>query len=239
MKSLAISAIALAFVSVLLPSAYSQETSSPPATTGATVRAGGLNFVLPSPGPDLVEAGSDYRVVLEPLSPMSNRLIAAYLTPDDLHTLSEAHNLPPLRHYAVVEIPRRAEFANVTPEIFQEIVGSMGKELAGDLTGTMQEQQQEVNRRLKDLGSGSSVTLQKPLPLGTLFSKTDECGFGMIMPVTTNAGTLKVAAGITVIRVHDRVLFAYLYTPYKDESSVASLKSVDEHWADAILRANQ
>lgn len=136
--------------------------------TNPTFRAGGLPFYLPAPNKSLTEAGPDYRVVLEPLAPESNRLIAAFVAADVLPVLRTG-NLPSLRDYALVEIPRRAEFVDVDADSFKQLAGSLGKQFGADLTGNLNELQQELDLRLKALGGSSSVTLDKPLPLGLFF----------------------------------------------------------------------
>ena len=76
-----------------------------------TYRAGLKNSSpIPAPTSDLVEAGPDYRVLAEPLVPTNNRLVAAFLQPADLDTLRSG-TAAELGRYALVEIPRRAEFA--------------------------------------------------------------------------------------------------------------------------------
>jgi hypothetical protein len=48
-----------------------------------------------------------------------------------------------------------------------------------------------------------------------------------------------MVAGVTVLRVQNRLLYAYIYSAYKDEDSVQWVRKTSEQWADAILNANQ
>lgn len=210
---------------------------TPNGSSSDVFRAGGLSFALPSPDKELVEAGPDYRAVLEPLAPANNRLVAAFVLPAVLPALRTG-TFPPLREYALIEVPRRAEFADVTPEIFQQIVDVVSKQFAGNLAGIVQEQQAAVNQELKALGNTNSVTLQNPIPLGSFFSKGNASGFGMIMPVADKGSTVKMLMAMSVIRAHKRVIFAYLYTEYGGDSSVTWLRTVAEQWTDAIIKAN-
>ena len=216
---------------------YSQAANVLTPASPAIVRAGGLSFTLPPPSNDLVEAGPDYRVVLEPLAPVNNRLIAAFVMPEVMSVLRTG-GFPPLHEYALVEVPRRAEFADVTPEVFAQITGAMKTQLAGEINGTLQEQQDEVNRRLKNLGSTNSVSLQNPVQLGEFFSKPNAAAFGMIMPVSSKDRTVKMAMSAGVLRVHNRVLVAYIFSEYKDPNTISHLRAMSEQWADSILRAN-
>lgn len=202
------------------------------------IRAGGISFVFPSPGDGLVETGADYRVLLEPLAPTQNRLVAAFVQPEIANALRTG-TYPALREYALIEVGRRVEFAEITPEMFKQIQEVMGKQLMGDITGTLQDQQEEMNRRLKALGSADTITLQNPVPLGQLFSNEDAVSFGMVMPVAVGQKTVKMAAAINIIRVRHRVFFAYIYIEYKDESTVTWLRTTSAQWMSAILKANQ
>jgi hypothetical protein len=210
-----------------------------PAQDKPTYRAGLRNFTIPAPTPDLVEAGTDYRVLLEPLVPINNRLVAAFLQPADLDTLRSGASAG-LGQYALVEITRRAEFADVSPEIFKQIADAVAAQFGAQVDATLKDQQDELNRRLKALGSSTSdITLDKPVQLGALFTKPDAASYGMIMPVSSGGKTKKMAMGMLVMHVQSRVLLVYLYCEYKDQSTIDWLRTTDEKWADSILQANK
>ncbi|HEY2860603.1 MAG TPA: hypothetical protein VGJ21_19445 [Terracidiphilus sp.] len=230
-------------VVVLLASALSfavaplQAQDAKPADT--TFRVGLKDIAIPVISSEFVETGPDYRVLLEPLAPTSNRLVAAFVTPDDLKKLLTSASTN-LTRYALVEVPRRAEFTDVTPELFKQVDESFGAQLGAQTEATTKDSQDELNRRLKALGGGStSITLDKPLMLGTLFAKPDAGGYGEILPLAVNGATIKMAAGVTILRVRQRILFIYLYAPYKDETSVDWIRATGEKWVDAILAANK
>jgi hypothetical protein len=73
----------------LLGLAYlnAQDSTPAPAHVPAaqSYRVGLKSIVIPSPLSEMTEMGSDYRVVLEPLAPATNRLVAAFNRPEDLH----------------------------------------------------------------------------------------------------------------------------------------------------------
>jgi hypothetical protein len=82
------------------------------------------------------------------------------------------------------------------------------------------------------------VTVEKIVPLGKLFDKPNTAGFAMMMPVSTKGTTVNMVCGMMFLRVHNRLLYAYLYTRYEDQSSVERVMKSSESWADAILKAN-
>lgn len=206
---------------------------------GDTYRAGLKNFTIPAPSSDLVEAGPDYRVLVEPIVPVNNRLIAAFVQPTDLDSLRSGH-APSLSLYALVEVPRRAEFSDVNADDFKQIADSMATQFNSGVDVTVKDQQDELNRRMKALNSSSApISLDKPIQLGTLFCKPNACAYGLIMAVSSGGSSKKMAMGVILLRAQARVLFLYTYADYKGESTVQSIRTTDEHWADAILAANQ
>jgi hypothetical protein len=48
-----------------------------------------------------------------------------------------------------------------------------------------------------------------------------------------------MACGFAVLRVKERVLFAYLYHNYESPDTVRSLRKDTETWADLILAKNK
>jgi hypothetical protein len=211
--------------------------SSKPGET-RSYRAGAKSLIIPPPDGDLVETGSDYRVALDALAPEGHRLIAGFILPETLEALRRGSNSP-MSKYALVEVSRRAEFAVISEDILKQVVESVGSQFEVDSAKTEKETQEEINRRLKVLGSGTSVTLDKPVQLGTMFSKPSATGFAMIMPVTASGKTTRMVASMSVLRLHDRLVFAYLYVTYQDEDTVKWVRTKSEQWADAMLKANQ
>ncbi len=190
----------LALLAAAISSSLLTNGQQPSYPSSDNIRAGGISFVFPSPGKGLVEPGADYRVLLEPLAPAENRLVAAFVQPE-VAEVFRTGTYPALHEYALIEVGRRVEFADITPEIFNQMQEAMGKQLMGNIAGTMQDEQEEVNRRLKALGSADTVTLQNPVPLGQLFSSEDAVGFGMVIPVAVDQKTMKkLATAINLIR---------------------------------------
>jgi hypothetical protein len=178
--------------------------------------------------------GPDLRVLMEPLAPAKLRLIAAFMLPDNLNQLPGT--TAPLTKYALVEVPRAAEFQDVDETIFKTVVDGMSQQFSsGNLQSTMQT---EIDRHFADLGAGK-LTVDKPTQLGTLFSKPNASGFAMLMPMALNDKTVTLVAATLAVRVRNRVLFGYLYTQYNDNTSVDGITKTSEAWVDAILKSNE
>jgi len=201
-------------------------------------RAGGKSFQLPPPSDDLVELGSDYRVKMEVFVPDSNRLVAGYV-PQSVVSAVRDGTAKSFDRYAMVEIPRRAEFSDVSADLFSQITDAVSQQFGAQLEATIKDQQEAMNRRLKAINSDAgTITLDEPTQLGAFFSKKDACAFGSIMPFSGGAKTINMLMGMMVLRVQERLLFAYVYTDYNGEGSADWMRKTTEAWADAILRLN-
>jgi hypothetical protein len=219
--------------------ATAQDVSQVPTSSPQSYRAGKKSLVIPPPATELYEIGSDYRVTLETIVPASNRLIAAFIRPDELNAvLAPGERL--LSRYALVQVPRGAEFVDVNGDDFKKVAGSVAEQFGANLDTLLKDEEADLNRRLKAVNSGAAaINLDKPTPLGSLFSKPDASGFAMIVPVSTKGTTTRMVMGLSVLRVQNRLLFAYLYSAYKDDESVQWVRRTSEQWADAILAANK
>ncbi len=225
--------VALSMFLLPLVALRAQEKTAVP-----TYRAGLKSIAIPSPTGELVEIGPDYRVLFEPFAPNTNRVIAAFVLPAETEALRNG-STEDVSTYALVEVPRSAEFKEVTPVIFRVIAGSVATELGTNLDADVKKGADEVAERLKELRSNvTDLSVDKPFPLGTFFSESDAAGFGMIAPVTVKGSTTKMATGILLARVQDRVIFGYLFTTYKDDDTVRWLRTATQQWAEAILKAN-
>jgi hypothetical protein len=206
-----------------------------------SVRVGAVPLMVPSPTSDLIEPGPDYRVLFEPLAPVNNRLVAAFVQPSKMDAIRSG-NSPAMDEYALVEVPRRAEFTDVDAAGFKQVSDALGQQFGvdGDLNSSIKNSQDDINQKLKALGNGTTtVTIDEPLKLGVFFSKPNAAGFGMIMPYNINGTTIRVAMVVAVLRVRNRVLFSYTFAHYKDEGTVNWVRTTSEQWTDAILKANQ
>lgn len=229
--------VALGLTGLFASQCIAQEAESK-STAPTEVRVGLKSIVLPAPSSELLEPGPDYRVILEPLAPISNRLVAGYILPDELHAIETGKSA--LTRYALVEVPRRAEFADVDDAIFHQVADMAAKQFNVTLTNSLNDMQSEINMKLKSLDKdGTQITLDKPTPLGLFFNKPDAVALGMVLK-SNHGGESKTEAGVTLfMHLKNRILIAYLFTPYDGETSVNWLRTTGEHWADAILKANR
>lgn len=124
-------------------------------------------------------------------------------------------------------------------EDFPQVAAGVKREFGGPASSSsFQAAEEELKRRLKSLNIDTEVSLGKPVQLGTLFSKQDAYGFGMISPVSVGTRVMTMGMGGAVVRVKKRMLFVYLFSQYQNEESIEWLRSTTEQWADAMLKQN-
>jgi hypothetical protein len=224
--------MALAF----LLTGYAQNTATKTADV-QSFKAGGTPIVIPSPATNMMEVGYDIRELMEAFVPGGNRLLAGFLMAKDIPKFKPGYAPPVLTKYAMVQVPRRGEFMDVEARDFPKVVASIKQEFGAiDTSSTYQNAEEELKLRMKSMNIDANIG--KPVPLGTLFSKTDAYGFGLIQSVSVGSNVMKVAMGGAVVRVKKRVLFVYLYSEYQSEESVLWLRKTTEQWADAMLNQN-
>lgn len=199
--------------------------------------AGGTPIAIPPPTTEMVDVGSGNLGYLEPMVPLSNRLVAGFVRNDDLPLIQKGRL--GFTEYAMVEVSRSAEFKDLTASDFKQLAGTLDQGLGKILNSSLKESESEFNSRMKSLHlDDAHLTIDKPVQLGCLFSKPDAYGFGMVVPYSMKGTNIRVAIGADVIRAKDRLLFLYVYVAYKDQESLKWMRKTSQDWADAVLKAN-
>ena len=202
------------------------------------VSAGGVKLTLPSPGSDFAEVDDKLRTTFfELLAPSNNRLLSAYVPEKTLAILNAGKPLDGLDIYSMVEVPRQAEYADFTPQAFEEILKGMEPSM-GKFDSKLGDLQQEMNDRLKSLGT-APIEIGHPEMLGGIFRKSNAAGFAMLLAYKqTDDRSVTMAAGMAVLRIRQRLVFAYLYRKYESPDTVSWVRKNLEMWSDAIQAKN-
>jgi hypothetical protein len=212
-----------------------------PATPPQAFQTGGQSILIPTPVTDMVEVGNDTRKIMEVFVVPTNRLIAAFIPSRDMPFFETRQGEPPvLTRYAMAQTLRQGEFTEVGPKDFPQIVQSVETIFADDKVNLLlQAATDDVTRQLKALDIDEKLKIGEPVKLGTLFSKTDAYGFGMIATVSVGEKSMKIVTGGAIVRVKNRAMFLYVCTEYKKEETVAWLRNATEQWATAVLGLNK
>jgi hypothetical protein len=202
----------------------------------ATVR--GASVAVPTPEKLFTEVGSEKRDFFEYIVPSRNRLLCAFVRTDYLsHLKNPATGMD---RYMVVEVNRLLDEKDVdiTTAIFEQ-VAAWAKQHMGDasqLNNTVQAGAEEAINKRKALQNSKDISIGKPTPLGTIFQTTDTYGFLMTVPVSSGGATVRMVAASILIRVRNRLVFAYVYG--SDEESSKWIPATAEEWSRQILGAN-
>jgi hypothetical protein len=215
-------------------------SASPLYAADCGAMAGGVPVVVPPPGKEFVEVGPDKRNFFEYMVPSRNRLLCAFVPTDVLPGLKNPAS--GLGRYMVVEVSRRLDEKNteVTPAGFEQIVTAM-KQQVGDsssLNQTVESTSKEISSKLKQLGQATDISIDKPAPLGTVFQTSDAYAFAMLESVSSGAAKTRAINVSVLLRVRDRLIFAYIYGSGDDEESLKWVEEIAERWANEILTTN-
>lgn len=201
---------------------------------------GGTEIIIPTPNFGMQEVGDAKRDIFDTFVAPNNRLIAAFVLTEDSPKLTTETEDVTFSKFAMIQVPSRAEYRSVGANDFKEVTAGV-KEKFGDTIRTLPKKvQAELDRRIKALGRNDvDVRIGEPTSLGCFFSKDKAYGFGMVAPVTMNGHTWYRANGSVLMRVKEKLLFAYIYADYEGKDTVKWISEAAQGWADAILRANE
>lgn len=213
--------------------------SEPVVPLSATVvKVGGtVAITIPAPSAEFVEVGPDNRSVLDVLVPGTNRLLCAFVKPDDLARLNVRDPKLKFDRYMLVEVYRRFETTELTPSQFQELKESLNTQFDVKVGATVGDMEAELNRKLKEAGGGS-VSLGKPMPLGAFFVQDSAAAYGMLAPVSAKDKTVNMVVSTVFLNINKRLIYIYIYSVYDGEPSVQWVKKTSEEWVSLIQKTN-
>jgi hypothetical protein len=202
--------------------------------------AGGVPVVVPPPHQEFVEVGGDKRNFFEVAVPSRNRLLCAFVPTDFLPRLKNPSS--GLGKYTLVEVSRAVDEKNteVTPARFEQVVIATKQQLgdSSSLSQTAESTSIEISGKLKQLAQSTDISVDKPVILGTLLQMPDAYAFAMVDSVSSGGVTTRTISACALLRVRDRLIFAYIYGSGDDEESLKWVEKTTEQWAREILVAN-
>jgi len=201
-------------------------------------KVGTVPIQFPVPGEGFVNVGSDGLKQLEINVPNSNRLLCAFLTSDDNARLVSPDQTPVMDRYMMVEVSKDSENSDTSDEEFKKLSDVMRNQFSDVADKVTKPMNDELNEKLKKLNS-SEVKIDKPMPLGNFFSHPNAEGFGMVIDYTESTGIRRVAMVAAFLKIRNRLVYVYVYSLYKDPTTIDWLKQKSESWCMSILAANE
>ncbi len=200
-------------------------------------KAGGTLINIPEPSDEMVEVGYDVREMMEVFVPASNRLLSGYMRPNDIPKFTSGDENFVLSRYASIQVARRGEYQDCTDSDFSELVDYFESSFSEDIAGIMKDSESELNQRMESLEL-EKITIDKPVQLGTLFSRKDAYSMGMISKYSKGTDSWTLVICTTFVKVKNRLLFIYVFNTYNDEKDIVAVTKLSEQWIDSILAAN-
>ncbi len=200
---------------------------------------GAVPMLIPAPAEGFVEAGPENAKTMDIMVVQQNRLLCAFLTPDDYSRMLSPQRSQIMDRYMMVEVQKASEDKEYSDADFKEL-GNVLRTQFGDLVNkTTQPTQDQLNERLKKLNS-PEIKMDKPVPLGSMYSGPNAEAYGLVMDYSSADGSSRrMAMSAVFVKVKSRLIFVYIYSVYKDPATVDWLKQMSEQWSKSILAANQ
>jgi hypothetical protein len=200
---------------------------------------GGVSVAIPTPEKSFTDVGSEKRNSFEFMVPSRNRLLCAFVLTDYLPQLRNP--AIGIDRYMVVEVSRNTDEkkAQITTAIFEQVVAVIKQEIgdSSQFNSTIHATTEEMNNKLKAVQNSKDISIDKLTPLGTIFQTTDAYGFLFDGVVSSGGITTRIVAASILIKVRNRLIFAYVYGT-EAESSLKWVQTTAEEWTREILAAN-
>lgn len=199
---------------------------------------GAIPLVIPVPAEGFVDAGADHLKTMDVMVVGVNRLLCAFLTPDDYARMLDPKQETVMDRYMLVEVQKTSEDTEFTDEGLEGVRNTLRTQFSEILDKTTKPTQDEVNEKFKKLNS-PQVKLDKPIPLGLFYSGPNAEAYGVVMDVNYAGGTSRrIAMSAMFLKIRSRLVFVYIYSVYKEPATIDWLKQMSEQWAKSILAAN-
>lgn len=223
-------------------SAKSLDATANPAPKVKSYAVGGKLIAIPSPSTDLVAARSKRELrLMHIFSNANNRIVAGFFPSKGLSALQKGGQRDRRTvDYAIVEVSRGSEYRNFGARSFKRMEQNLKTQLGSIISSGRTSSANDLERRLRTLNiKNAKISFGKPVVLGIIFSKPDEIGYGMVVANSVYGNKYKMGDISVLMRVKNRMLFAYLYRVYDNANTMKWLAVTSENWAEAILKANK
>lgn len=153
---------------------------------------------------------------------------------------------PSFNFYTKVSIRRANRSITYTESNFSNLAAEFrknGAEILDINSPRMKATVERIDKTLKELNNNDAkVGMSQPVNLGEIDTRPNVYSALLLMNVTyDDKGTLRtrpLVAGLSFIRVKDRLLFVYTYRNYGSKTDIEVIKDFTKKWIGEILAAN-
>ena len=236
----------LVFATVLLVTGIAAQAQSHE-VNAFSVRVGDKTIAIPAPA-GFEEATSKFLQIKARFTATEapeNEVLAAHLSVEDCNRLRSKENAL-FEHYTKVSVLREARNLSISEPMFASIVADFRKNGSTyfDMNSAkMQDMFKQWDRELSKLESKEmKVGLDKPQNLGEFDNRPNVFSVLLRMQLSFESGgeqvTVPMLAGVTYLKVKDKVIFVYTYRRYRSQTDAETLRDFSIKWNNSILAAN-
>jgi hypothetical protein len=242
MKVLAVTSC-LAILFVVNSSAIGQARR----TEVATFQLGNQLTVIPAPD-GFEEAASQFELIKEHFSRTEvpkNDMLAVHLSRAECDKLRAGESAT-FNFYTKVSVRKGIRDQDYSAERFADLVAlfrKTGSQVLDVNSPTMKGAVQQLDKGLSEINKKETkVALSQPVNLGEFDTRPNVYGVILMMNFTSKSGdgevTVPLVAGLSYVRVKQRLIYVYTYRRYNSATDVEVLRDFTRQWLGKILAAN-
>ncbi len=216
-------------------------------TQSVTVSVGGESILIPAPPGfhEISQLSPETRKDFEKAVPPENRLLAAFVSEDDLGRIMKGELLN-ARRYLMVEAHRELEHMTMTGSDFADMVAAVRRKKGAVSEETKTRVQRLTDQRTREVfGSDASavqITAGEEVPLGVFVDKSDVIGYATISKSQVVVNGVKqdlvTTMGVCFVKVRSKYLYVVVTSRYDEPKDLEWLRATSSQWPDQIVAAN-
>jgi hypothetical protein len=242
MKAFAITSC-LAILFVVHTSAIGQARK----TEVTTFQLGNQLTVLPAPD-GFEEAASQFEFIKDHFSRtevQENDMLAVHLSRAECDKVRAGESAT-FNFYTKVSVRKAIREEEYSAERFAQLVTTFRKTSSQvlDVNGpALKNAVQQLDKGLSEINKQETkVALSQPVNLGEFDTRPNVYGVMLMMNFTSKSGgsevTVPLVAGLSYVRVKQRLIYVYTYRRYSSATDVEVLRDFTRQWIGKILAAN-
>ncbi len=201
-----------------------------------------INVQAPVGFHEISELSPDTRKLAETMTPRNNRLLAVFVSEEDLGRIMKG-DAPMLERYMFLQVLRKLENSKISNAQFQQVVSRV------------KEQQNLMHSKMKEIVStflesasekisteyerSLEMKIGEPVPLGVFIEKPNAIGFASMVKYQLEEEGEKldhvVVGGSSIILARGKMLYAYVYSTYKDREDLNWVRLKSKEWVNSLL----
>ncbi|MFQ5937010.1 MAG: hypothetical protein ACE5LB_11455 [Acidiferrobacterales bacterium] len=204
-----------------------------------------ITLATPSGFHEVSQVSPDIHRLAQTLTPRMNRLLAVYVTTDDLDRLRDRDE-PELDRYLLVQTYRPTEHLNIGTDGFHKVTGQMKRQQESMMKNAKAMMDTELERASAQLSAehaaAISLKVGEIFPLGVFAEGENSISMASLAKYEASANKERlehlVAVAMNVLRVEDKIIFAYVYSTYDTKDDLDWVQSTSGDWIRQIYGAD-